>query len=186
MESAVSEHLEHVKEWIESFRQDVEIIKTVVTSQAVDERARRYAAAALSYLVTRMDLVPDWNGTIGLLDDVMVLRVCMDLALAHQVEKPLAPEIQAGVERLIDDTHEIEEFLGGALYAKLRKHCEGLSAATVRGRSPEQIASDQDARKALFDEIEDDLSRVSEVTFEDEDEDAIALNFKSYLHHKLV
>jgi uncharacterized membrane protein YkvA (DUF1232 family) len=184
MEIAVSEHIEHVKEWIKSFRQDVEIIKTVVTTEAVDGRARKYAAAALNYLVTRMDLVPDWNGTIGLLDDVMVLRVCLDLARAYQVEKPLEPEVRARVERLIDDTGDIEEFLGVELYAKLRKHCAGLNETTVRGRSPEQIVTDQAARKELFDEIDDDLVRMTEASFDDGD--AIALNFKSYLHHKLA
>jgi uncharacterized membrane protein YkvA (DUF1232 family) len=184
MESMVSEHIEHVKEWIKSFRQDVEIVKAVVTAEGVDHGARTYAAAALNYLVTRMDLVPDWNGTIGVLDDVMVLRVCLDLAHAHGVDRQLDPELRARVERLIDDTADIEAFLGSDLYAKLRQHCAGLSKTAVRGRSPEQIVTDQAVRKELFDEIDDDVARMAEASFEDAD--AIALNFKSYLHHKLV
>lgn len=184
MESAVSEHIEHVKEWAQSFRQDVELLKTMIATEAVDRRARVHAATALNYLVMRMDLVPDWNQTIGVMDDVMVLRVCLDLAQAYGLLKPLEPEVAARVQRLIDDTVKIEDFLGDDLYAKLRKHCARLCETTVRGRSPERVVADEATRKELYAEVDEEILRMPATAFSNADD--VAVSFKSYLHHKLA
>ena len=76
----MSEAIEVVKEWVKTIGDDVAAVKRVVESDKCPEEARKLAAGALNYLVSRMDLVPDWTDTIGCIDDVMVVRVCMGLA----------------------------------------------------------------------------------------------------------
>ncbi|MCG8422138.1 MAG: DUF1232 domain-containing protein [Proteobacteria bacterium] len=180
----VSEYMQSVKEWVRSFRGDVEVVKSVVSSSGVDKNARKFAASALNYLVTRLDLVPDWNPTIGLIDDVMVLRVCLRLANAYSMSGHLDEDVRGRVEQLIDDVDIIETFLGDELYGKLRKYCARLSETTVRGRSPETIVADQNIRQTLFDEIGDDILRMPPASFENPDD--VAIRFTSYLHHKLA
>ena len=61
-------------------------------------RARKLGAGALSYLVTRMDFIPDWNEGIGVMDDIFVMRVCAGMAttlglgdISHDAEVDARP-----------------------------------------------------------------------------------------------
>ncbi len=180
----MSEHVESIKQWVRTFRGDVETAKAVVDSSAIDDRARKLAAAALNYLVTRLDLVPDWNETIGLIDDVMVLRVCLRQSNAYDADEHLDGDDLVRFGKMLGDIETIAGFLGDELYGKLGKYCARLVDSPVRGRSPEMIISDEAARKALYEEIEHDILRMPAPSFEDADD--IAVRFTSYLHHKLA
>lgn len=179
----MSNELARIKEWVDSLRQDIETVKAVVASDAVDDDARKFAAAALNYLVTRMDLVPDWNPNIGVLDDVLVLRVCIDLASAYGLDETLDAATLVEVGRLTNDAEAIESFLGKELYARFRKHCARLSEQAVRGRTPESIVEDTDLRQALYGEVDDELLRMPAASFADPE--SVAVKFKAYLQHKL-
>jgi uncharacterized membrane protein YkvA (DUF1232 family) len=179
----VSNELERIKEWVDSLRQDIETVKTVVANEAVDDDARKFAAAALNYLVSRMDLVPDWNQDIGVIDDVLVLRVTFDLASAYGLDEDLDAATLVDVGRLTNDVEAIERFLGPELYARLRKHCARLSEEAVRGRTPEAIVGDPEARAALYAEVDDELLRLPAASFGNPE--AVAVSFKAYLAHKL-
>lgn len=178
----MSKHIDTFKSWSESFHQDVEALKQLVESETAHEEARKLAAAALNYLVTRMDLVPDHTAGIGAFDDVMVLRICMSLASSHAFGD-LPGEAEYTLGRLGNDAEKLKEFLGRELYDKLRSYCAKLTETIVRGRSPAQIVDDPAARKALYAEVEDELKRAAPVVVEDA-EDA-ELRLKAYLAHKL-
>ena len=78
--SEAKELLKQLQGRIESFQfgpENTEIAKKIVEADKVDDDARKFAASALNYLVSRMDLIPDWTDTIGVIDDVIVLRVCV-------------------------------------------------------------------------------------------------------------
>lgn len=175
--------LERIKEWVDSLRQDVETVKTVVANDKVDEDARKFAAAALNYLVSRMDLVPDWNQDIGVIDDVFVLRVTLDLGSAYGLDEDLDAATLVDVGRLTNDVDAIEKFLGPELYAKFRKHCARLSEEAVRGRTPEAIVADAGVRETLFAEIDDELLRMPAASFGNPED--VGVKVKAYLQHKL-
>jgi uncharacterized membrane protein YkvA (DUF1232 family) len=179
----VAEPIDAVKEWVETIREDIEAIKAVIDSDGAEDEARRYAAAALNYVVTRMDLVPDHNDAIGVMDDAMVLRVLADLASQYGVGSDLAASDLATFGRLTNEVGQIESLIGGDLYAKLRTYCDRLKSEAVRGRTPEQIVGDPRARAALYKEVEDDLTRMPPASFEDGE--MLVAKFKSYLHHRL-
>ncbi len=180
----MSEHIEIFKEWLDSLREDVEAIKVVLESEAVDIHARTYAASALNYLVARMDLVPDWNHTIGVLDDVFVLRVCMERASAYNMDEGIEDtDVMVRLARMGNEVGTIEEFLGEDLYLKLRKYCSRLGDDEVRSRTSKSIVEDAEIRKTLYGDVADELARIPAARFKDPD--AMMVHFKSYLHHKL-
>ena len=175
-------HIEVFKGWAETIRQDVDAFKALLESAKADAGSRRLAAAALSYLVSRMDLVPDWNEGIGVLDDVMVLRVCAQLTQGGD-RGTLPTSAEICLERMANEADKITGFVGGALYDKLRAYCAKLVDQPVRGRTPAQIADDAAARKALYAEVEDELKRSVPIVVNDPAD--AELRLKSYLTHKL-
>jgi uncharacterized membrane protein YkvA (DUF1232 family) len=178
----VGKHTAEFKQWVDSVREDAAALERVVASDQADKEARRLAAAGLSYLVMRMDLVPDWEPAVGVLDDVFVLRVCARLAASHG-EDGLDDKAQVGLERLANQAERIEEFLGADLHARFKAYCGKLVDQTVRGRTAEAVVSDPAARQALFAEVDDDIGRMPVASFADAE--AIAVKLKAYLEHKL-
>jgi uncharacterized membrane protein YkvA (DUF1232 family) len=179
----VSEPIDAVKEWVQTIREDIEAIKAVVDSAGAEREARRFAAAALNYLVTRMDLVPDHQDAVGIMDDVMVIRVLADLASQHGLGSDLSTADLAAVGRLTNEVDQIEEVIGPDLYAKLRTFCARLEGESVRNRTPDQIVDDPAVRASLYKEVSEDLTRLPPASFKDPD--MVVAKFKSYLHHKL-
>jgi uncharacterized membrane protein YkvA (DUF1232 family) len=175
--------VESFKEWIDSLRQDVEIVKAVVEAPELAAEARRQAACALNYLVTRMDLVPDWEEALGVLDDAFVLRTCLELASSHELDG-VAPSLQVQLARLINEAERVRQFLGEDLYAGLRSHCKRLADTVVRGRTPQLVVDSAEQRQRLYAELDEELARVPAASFADPA--ALELRFKSYLQHKLL
>jgi len=178
----VAKHIDTFKGWSESIVGDVAALEVLIESAEAPAEARRLAAAALNYLLSRMDLVPDWEGGIGVLDDVMVLRVCANLASAHGFAG-VPGEMEFSLARLGNEAEQIAEFLGTELYDKLRAFCADLIDRSVRGRAPATILADPAARAAMFKEVDEDVQRSVPVVVEDPDDAEIRL--KAYLAHKL-
>jgi hypothetical protein len=175
-------HIDVFKAWADTLRQDIESYKTLLESGKADANSRRLAGAALLYLVSRMDLIPDWNEGIGVLDDVMVLRVFAQLTETHE-RGPLPTVAEICLERLANEVDKISEFLGGPLFDKLRAYCAKLAEQEVRGRKPAQLLDDADQRKALYAELEDELKRSVPIVVANPADAEVRL--KAYLTHKL-
>ncbi len=179
----MSEHLEAIKEWTDSFREDVEAVKTIIDNEKIDSDARKFAAAGLNYLVTRMDLIPDWTDTIGVVDDVLVLRVCVGLAGAYGIDEHIEGDALVRIARMTNEVETIEAYLGADLYPRFKKYCARLSDKVVRDRSPETLIEDAEKRADFYDEVDDDLKKMPAAVFEDLEQ--VSLRLKSYLHAKL-
>ena len=180
----MSDQIDAIREWVANFREDIEAMKAIVEAEKIHVDARKFAAAALNYLVTRMDLVPDWNETLGVIDDVMVLRVCIELATAYGIDEGVTDtEALIRISRMTNESEIVEQFLGEDLYAKFRKYCARLTDQEVRGRRTESIVADPAVRAALYKEIDDDLLRMPPAPFKDPED--IAVKVRSYLRHKL-
>jgi uncharacterized membrane protein YkvA (DUF1232 family) len=175
-------HIDVFKGWAETIRQDIESYKVLLESGKADDASRRLAGAALLYLVGRMDLIPDWNEGIGVLDDLMVLRVCAQLT--QGCERGSLPTVaEIGLERMANEAEKIAPFLGGPLHDKLRAHCAKLAEQSVRGRTPAQLVADAALRKALYTELEAEIKKTVPLVLADPADAEVRL--KSYLTHKL-
>ena len=175
--------IESCKGWVGSLRNDVATMKAVLTAESVSHDAKKLAAAALNYLVQRMDLVPDHEPTLGVIDDVMVLRVCAALAIERGLDDGLDPDDLVDLAKLSNEAEVIESLMGADLYAHLRKRCERLAEEAVRGRTPERVVTDRAALAQLLQEVEDELARMPPASFGDPQ--ALARQLNSYLMNKL-
>lgn len=175
-------HIDVFKGWAESIRQDIDAHKALLESAKADEHSRKLAGAALLYLVSRMDLIPDWNEGIGVIDDVMVLRVCAQLVQGHE-RGALPTGVEVALDRMANEADKITAFLGGPIYDKLKAYCAKLADQAVRGRTPMQLIEDGALRKALSDELEDELKKSVPIVVNDPTD--AELRLKAYLTHKL-
>jgi uncharacterized membrane protein YkvA (DUF1232 family) len=175
-------HIEQFKAWAETIRADVDAFKAVLESAKADDHSRKLAGAALSYLVSRMDLIPDWNEGIGVIDDIMVLRICASLMNGHE-RGPLPTSAEASLDRMTNEAEKIAAFLGGPLNDKLKVYCQKLEDTAVRGRTPQQAIDDATARKGLYAELEDEIKTNVPIVINDPVD--AELRLKAYLTHKL-
>jgi uncharacterized membrane protein YkvA (DUF1232 family) len=175
-------HIDVFKSWADTIRQDTDAFRVLLESTKADTSSRRLAAAALSYLVSRMDLIPDWNEGIGVIDDVMVLRVCAQLTQSHE-RGTLPTAAEVSLDRMANEADKITGFVGSTIYDKLRSYCAKLVDQRVRGRTPAQLVDDAAARNALYAEVDDELKRSVPIVVNDPAD--AELRLKAYLTHKL-
>ena len=175
-------HIDVFKSWAETIRQDIDAYKTLLESDKADDKARRLAGGALCYMVSKMDLIPDWNEGIGVIDDVMVLRVCAALA-QDQNRGSLSASSEASLERMSNQAEKIQEFLGGPLFDKLKAYCSKLSDLKVRGVVVSDLISDDKARAAFYVSLDEELEKTVPIVVNDPVD--AELRLKAYLTHKL-
>ena len=175
-------HIDVFKSWADTIRQDIEAFKALLESTKADTASRRLAGGALSYLVSKMDLIPDWNEGIGVIDDVMILRVSAQLAQdMDRGELPTSAEVS--FERLGNEAEKITAFLGGPIYDKLKAYCAKLGDTKVRGITPAQLMEDAELRKKFYVELDDEMKKTVPIVVADPVD--AELRLKSYLTQKL-
>ena len=175
-------HIDVFKSWADTIRQDIEAFKALLESTKADEASRKLAGGALQYLVSKMDLIPDWNEGIGVIDDVMVLRVCAQLAQDHD-RGALPTGAEVSFERLANEAEKITAFLGGPIYDKLKAYCAKLGDQKVRGRGVDQLMADAAVRKTFYTELDEELKKSVPIVVNDPVD--AELRLKAYLTHKL-
>lgn len=175
-------HIEVFKAWAETIRQDIDAFKAVLESEKADEHSRKLAGGALTYLVSKLDLIPDWNEGIGMIDDVMVLRCCAQLLQDYQ-RGPLPESADFALDRMGNEADRIKEFLGGPIFDKMKSYCSKLEELSVRGRTPAMLGEDAALRKAFYVDLDDELKKTVPIVINDPVD--AELRLKAYLTHKL-
>ena len=175
-------HIDVFKSWAETIRQDIDAYKTLLESDKADDKARKLAGGALSYLVSKMDLIPDWNEGIGVIDDVMVLRVCAALSQDHD-RGALPSSAEASLERMANQSEKIQAFLGGPLYDKLKVYCTKLSDLKVRGKTVQTLIDEEPERNAFYKALDEEIEKTVPIVINDPTD--AELRLKAYLTHKL-
>ena len=176
-------HIDTFKSWAETIRQDIDAFKTLLESEKADEGARKLAGGALTYLVSKMDLIPDWNEGIGVIDDVMVLRVCS--VLVQDFDRGgLAASAEASLDRMTNQSEKITEFLGGPIYDKLKSYCSKLGDLKIRGKTVSDLIEDTKAREAFYVTLDEEIAKTVPIVIANPVD--AELRLKSYLTHKLA
>nr|HEX4314376.1 DUF1232 domain-containing protein [Kofleriaceae bacterium] len=174
-------HIDTFKSWAETIRADVDALKALLESTTAEAHSRKLAAVALTYLVSRMDLIPDWNEGIGVIDDVMVLRVCAQLTQGEK--RGVSADAEKVLDRMANEADAIATFLGGPIYDHLKSYCNKLVDQAVRGRTPAQLVDDAAQRAALYKELDDEIQKTVPIVINDPVD--AELRLKAYLTHKL-
>jgi uncharacterized membrane protein YkvA (DUF1232 family) len=101
----------------------------------VAELSRQSAAGGLNYLFKSLDLIPDGIDDIGYLDDAFVLRAAAAQAVADAGALP-------AIASLAEEDALVRGFLGAA-YPRLEKYVAGLRTGAARGRTVDEIVSNE-------------------------------------------
>ena len=133
--------------WLRTLGDDARLLGSVVSGEDA-EASKWYAAAGLTYIFKSLDLIADGVEDIGLCDDAFVIRVASRLAC----EEESAPN-EGIVGRLSDDAKLVEEFLGADDYTRLVTYVKALRKSSARGRTVEDIMSDDAQRQAFLHEV---------------------------------
>lgn len=139
-------YIELFAAWLRSLGQDAAALGDLVKSDA-PESTRRHAAAGLNYLFKSLDLIPDGIDDLGFLDDAFVLRVAAWLAVEADANAKTGI-----VEQLSNDAVQIKEFLGRD-WDKLTAYVKNLHKGAARGRTVEDIMTDETARTQFTQEV---------------------------------
>ena len=175
-------HIDVFKGWAETIRADIDALKALLEQDKASMDARKLAGGALQYLVSKMDLIPDWNEGIGVIDDVMVLRVASQLA--QDLDRGTLPaSAEVSFERLANEADKITAFLGSGTYDKLKAYCAKLGDQKIRGRTTQLLIDDAAQRKQFYAELDDELKKTVPIVINDPAD--AELRLKAYLTHKL-
>jgi uncharacterized membrane protein YkvA (DUF1232 family) len=171
------------EEWTTSLPADVQATWELLTNDAVAPAGRRWLAAALSYTLTQLDLIPD-HERAGSIDDAFVLRVAYGLAAEHAGKT--GRDDAARIARMTHDEDQLRELLGQALYGKLLNHVMGLADKPVRGRTVDQLLADDKARAEMKRELDVQCKKMKPARVTTAaDAEALVLTVQSYLKMKL-
>ena len=178
-----SEWARRFEEWTTSLPEDAQATWEMLTNDSVAAPGRRFLAGALSYTLTQLDLIPDHDRN-GSIDDAFVLRIAYGLAAEHAAKTSTADA--ARIARMTRDEDDLREFLGDAIYSKLRRYVSEFADKEVRGRTVDHILSDARARQDMKRELDVQCKKMkpSRSGTPDEDE-ALGVSVKSYLSMKL-
>jgi uncharacterized membrane protein YkvA (DUF1232 family) len=141
--------LDTFPEWLKTLASDASDVSVLLSSTTASDGARRYVAGGLNYLFKSLDLIPDGIEDLGFLDDAFVLRVAAALALA---EAPGSKDDAPVLARLAIDAKLIAELLGKD-YVRLETYVKGLTRGAARGRTVDDILSDQPTRSAFLSDV---------------------------------
>jgi len=139
--------LEAFPKWLAALNDDAVAMSSLLMAESIPDKARRHVAGALNYLFKSLDLIPDGVEDLGYLDDAFVLRVASRLALRDAPEAREA-DIRGVLVRLAHDAALIEQLLEGE-YAKFEKYVRSLERGAGRGRSVDEIVTDQAVRSEV-------------------------------------
>lgn len=169
-------YLEIFPAWLRSLGEDAAALGEIMGGSSPDA-VKRHVAAGLNYLFKSLDLIPDGIDDLGFLDDAFVLRV----AAAHAVTETPAANTGA-LERLAIDAAALKDFLGDD-YARLDMYVTGLKKGAARGRTVEDILTDEGARSAFLSEVSAWAKDYQAPSFTRDNKTLVKL--KSFLNAKL-
>jgi len=178
-----SEWARRFEEWTSTLSKDVQATWDMLTNESVASPGRRWLAAALSYTLTQLDLIPD-HERAGSIDDAFVLRIAYGLAAEHAGKT--STDDTARIARMTQQEDQVREFLGDELYAKLRRLVTDLCDKQVRGRTVDHILADPRARQDMKRELDVQCKKMKPSHVSNAAEaDALVVSVTSYLKMKL-
>jgi uncharacterized membrane protein YkvA (DUF1232 family) len=171
--------LDTFPEWLRSLATDACDLASTLASPESREATRRSIAGGLNYLFKSLDLIPDGIEDLGFLDDAFVLRVACAIAMS---DSPGLREHAPAIARLSRDAELIAELLGDD-FTRLKVYVHALEKGAARGRTVDDILSDEGTRTAFLHEITGWASSYTAPSFNRDAKNLIKL--RSFLSAKL-
>ncbi len=144
--AALVQYLDVFPDWLRTLGEDAAALGEVVNAPG-NEETTRLVVSGLNYIFKSLDLIADGIDDVGFCDDAFVIRVAAALACE------LDPAAHAGiVGRLADEAKQVETFLE-ADYERLVAYVKLLPKGAARGRTVDEILSDEPVKTAFVHEV---------------------------------
>ncbi|PKN44586.1 MAG: hypothetical protein CVU59_11310, partial [Deltaproteobacteria bacterium HGW-Deltaproteobacteria-17] len=59
------ELLQHLEAWVANLGEDTKILRKALDSEGISRDAKKYLLGGLSYMLRKVDIIPDYLGGIG-------------------------------------------------------------------------------------------------------------------------
>jgi uncharacterized membrane protein YkvA (DUF1232 family) len=106
--------------------QMIKLVAGLVRDPRVPRRSKLVAAAALAYVVSPVDLLPELIPVVGLADDVLVVAFALNHLMSVAGDEVIA-EYWDGPRDLLDLTRSLLDVASDLVPARVRKLFGGLS-----------------------------------------------------------
>lgn len=159
-------------EWTNSLPEDTKALQAVVDAEETPREAKLMLVGGLSYLLRKIDIVPDYLAGVGVVDDCMVLRIA---AAESGLDDGAVSELGGAIGPL-------KEYLGN-LYGGLVDFVKALPDDEVRGRNAAKIIDNAEAYAQFKRELADELDSYAPKPITDADR--ALREIKSFIKAKL-
>lgn len=147
--------LEKFGAWVESLPEDTKALRAAYEAEGVSRETKKIIIGGLAYLLKKIDIVPDYLGGLGSVDDAMVLRESARLATASGLGD-LEGENKEKIEKLSEESTIVKEFLDD-LYDPFAEYVASLPEEKVRNRNADMVLDESDAKEQFGYELDDEL-----------------------------
>ena len=151
-----NEILERFGVWVESLPEDTSALRAAYESKDVSKESKKILVGGLAYLLRKIDIVPDYLGGLGSVDDAMVLREIARLAMESGLADFPDDEKMGVIVNMANETSVVQEFLG-ELYEAFVAYVKTLPAMKVRNRDADMVLDDSEAGEQFGYELDDEL-----------------------------
>ncbi|MCK9523913.1 MAG: YkvA family protein [Proteobacteria bacterium] len=174
--------LEAFPHWLKALSDDLVALHRVLDCRDERQEIRRAAAGGINYFFKSLDLIPDGIDDIGYLDDAFIIRLAaksiMNADPAH-----IDDDARSRLNQLREDTGLMYELLGNDLFLRLEKYANALSHGAVRGRTVDEMLSDDEVAGQVSIDVADFANTYGAPAFSNDPKNLIKL--KAFLDAKL-
>jgi len=146
-----TELLTKLEAWVANLGEDTKILRKALDSQGISRDSKKYLLGGLSYMLRKVDIIPDYLGGIGVLDDAAVMRVSAKLAVEAGM-----PNVDEGIKRLISED-EMTRLLFDNLYDGFVTYVKRLPEERIRNRNADHILDEAGCMDQFDRELEDEI-----------------------------
>jgi hypothetical protein len=150
--AVLARFLDVFPDWLRTLGEDAGALGDAVAKPkggagAGNEEVTRYIASGLNYIFKSLDLIPDGIDDLGFCDDAFVIRVAASLACEAD-----SSAHEGVLGRLCDEAKQVEAFMEED-YPRLVTYVKGLRKGAARGRTVDDIMTDESVRTAFVHEV---------------------------------
>jgi len=142
-----------VKKWLIDLGVNAKLFNELAGDETLPAWDRTLVTGVLLYLDAPVDLIPEKLRFIGLIDDMLVMIVCLVIIVPQIPEERLTYYHQK--YEAVDKIGEYEQIMKstlGILWERLTRFVETQQKRTYKNKTTEEVAQSAELREALLDE----------------------------------
>ncbi|MBK8170122.1 MAG: hypothetical protein IPK60_07225 [Sandaracinaceae bacterium] len=153
--------MEVVRDGLTSLPQDMKALMRVVEDPDIDDDSRIDAAGAILHLLSGQNAIPGLRGTIGYIDDIIVMLLVIERAHARSPEAMTKHEDESSslFGRWKDNCAAMRAYLGD-LVKVMERAADSVKTLSLQGHTANQCVQDVNSTDWLYESIIAELVRL--------------------------